>query len=67
MSGGIRARFRMLATALLFRIYISVSIELCGMAGRNGINSISPFFFDFQGSVARQRAFLRQVEGFGPK
>ncbi len=37
------------------------------MAGENGKKSNSAFFLVFQGSVPRQRACMRQVEGFGPK
>jgi hypothetical protein len=37
------------------------------MAGENSKKSNSAFFLVFQGSVPRQRAFMKQVEGFGPK
>ncbi len=37
------------------------------MAGEKGKNSNSTFFLVFQGSVLRQLACIRLVEGFGPK
>jgi len=33
----------------------------------NGKNSVLPFFPVFQGSVASQRGYMSQLEGFAPK